>query len=87
MTYGTASAPFVATRSLVQLCNDEGSKFPVASNIVMDDCYVDDVLAGTDSLEDAIDAQQQLEKMLQLGGFPIHKWSSNCGELLDYISE
>ncbi|XP_062704539.1 uncharacterized protein LOC134286864 [Aedes albopictus] len=85
--YGTASAPFLATRCLVQLCKDEGSRFPIAAKIITEDCYVDDVLSGADSAEEAAEAQSQLEGLLQLGGFPIHKWSSNCPELLERIPE
>ncbi|XP_053691865.1 uncharacterized protein LOC128740351 [Sabethes cyaneus] len=87
VTYGTASAPFLATRSLVQLCNDEGDRFPLASKIILEDCYVDDILSGSTSVEEAVEAQRQLQEMLQLGGFPIHKWSSNCSKLLSQVPE
>ncbi|XP_062538265.1 uncharacterized protein LOC134206550 [Armigeres subalbatus] len=87
VTYGTAAAPFLATRCLLQLCNDEGHQFPLASRIITDDCYVDDILSGAKDVEEAVVAQNQLQQLLELGGFPIHKWSSNCPELMSRIPE
>ncbi|XP_062534730.1 uncharacterized protein LOC134203906, partial [Armigeres subalbatus] len=52
VTYGTASAPYQATRCLMQLAEDEALDFPVASRIVREDFYVDDVLSGADTLDE-----------------------------------
>ncbi|GFV48488.1 integrase catalytic domain-containing protein [Trichonephila clavipes] len=49
VTYGTTSAPFLATRTLKQLALDEAGNFPLGSSVVMSDMYIDDVL--TDSSE------------------------------------
>ncbi|XP_065089915.1 uncharacterized protein LOC135711105 [Ochlerotatus camptorhynchus] len=64
VTYGTASAPYLATTCLIQLVEEEGEFFPIASRIVMEETYMDDVLSGADSVEDAIEAQQQLKQLL-----------------------
>ncbi|XP_035209131.1 uncharacterized protein LOC118183644 [Stegodyphus dumicola] len=44
VTYGTASAPFLATRVLKQLAMDEATDFPHASRAILKDCYVDDII-------------------------------------------
>ncbi|XP_055622240.1 uncharacterized protein LOC129765829 [Toxorhynchites rutilus septentrionalis] len=82
ITYGTASAPFQATRCLIQLAKEEESNFPIASNIIRKDCYVDDVISGADTFEEANEAINQLRRMLAKGGFPICKWCSNSTQLL-----
>ncbi|XP_055634308.1 uncharacterized protein LOC129774572 [Toxorhynchites rutilus septentrionalis] len=82
ITYGTASAPFQATRCLIQLAKEEESNFPIASNIIRKDCYVDDVISGADTFEEANEAINQLRRMLAKGGFPIRKWCSNSTQLL-----
>ncbi|XP_062705397.1 uncharacterized protein LOC134287511 [Aedes albopictus] len=87
VTYGTAAAPFPVTRYLSQLCEDKGGRFPGVAKIVRKDCYVDDVLSGAESVEEAVDAQQQLQQLLRCGGFPIHKWSSNCPAMLTNVPE
>ncbi|GFU82480.1 reverse transcriptase domain-containing protein [Trichonephila clavipes] len=35
VTYGTASAPFLAIRTLKQLAMDEASRFPLASKVAL----------------------------------------------------
>ncbi|XP_040152349.1 uncharacterized protein LOC120894060 [Anopheles arabiensis] len=44
VTYGTASAPFLATRTLKQIALDHKEEYPLAMNAVMNDFYVDDLL-------------------------------------------
>ncbi|XP_055604756.1 uncharacterized protein LOC129752988 [Uranotaenia lowii] len=85
VTYGTASAPFQATRCLIQLADDEGDKFPKAANILRHDCYVDDIMSGSDNIDDVIEIQRQLKAILLKGGFPVHKWCSNSTQLLEHI--
>ncbi|XP_058827697.1 uncharacterized protein LOC131687629 [Topomyia yanbarensis] len=87
VTYGTASAPFLATRALKQLSTDERDKFPMAADIVDKNFYVDNGLFGYDDLSQARDAQNQLIHLLKAGGFHLHKWSSNSLELLETIPE
>jgi len=38
---------------------------------------VDDVLAGGDSLEDALEVKIQTEQLLQAGGFSLTKWAGS----------
>ncbi|XP_062542508.1 uncharacterized protein LOC134210476 [Armigeres subalbatus] len=87
VTYGTASAPFLATRALLQLAIDEGSKYPVAADILKKSFYVDNALFGFDDLNEASEAQVQLIGLLKEGGFHLHKWASNNPALLERIPE
>jgi hypothetical protein len=54
VTFGTAATPYLATRVLRQLAEDESSSFLLASMVVSEDFYVDDMLSGADSIADAI---------------------------------
>ncbi|KAL0822414.1 hypothetical protein ABMA28_004489 [Loxostege sticticalis] len=53
VTFGTASAPYLAVRTLQQLARDEGVDCPEASEIILNDFYMDDLMknihAWTDS--------------------------------------
>ncbi|XP_067119162.1 uncharacterized protein [Centruroides vittatus] len=51
VTYGTTSAPYLATRTLKQLAIDESVEFPRAAKIVLRDLYVDDMLTGVNNSE------------------------------------
>ncbi|XP_062714536.1 uncharacterized protein LOC134291166 [Aedes albopictus] len=85
VTYGTASAPFLATRSLLQLARDERETFPLASAVVEENVYIDDALFGSDDFLQACELRDQLIALLQSGGMHLHKWSSNTSQLLSPI--
>lgn len=82
VTYGTASASFLATRTLLQLVRDEGERFPLASQALEENSYVDDVLTGANDLHVAKCLQVELVNLLQKGCFVLHKWCSNSEEIL-----
>ncbi|GBM25063.1 hypothetical protein AVEN_135839-1 [Araneus ventricosus] len=83
VTYGTASASYLATRVLKQLAIDESSNFPKASEVLLHNCYVDDVLFGADYLEAAEKLIPELQELLCSGGFKLHKWCSNEKSVLE----
>ncbi|XP_065077952.1 uncharacterized protein LOC135701162 [Ochlerotatus camptorhynchus] len=85
VTYGTAAAPFLATRAILQLARDEQSTFPAASEVVEKCFYVDDVMTGADTLDDARQLQKDLIALLHRGGFQLHKWCANDEALLEDI--
>lgn len=82
VTYGVSSSPFLACRTLRQLAEDEGDKYPIAKNIILSDVYIDDVASGCSSLEAAQTAKTQLITLFKLGGFQLRKWVSNNEQLL-----
>ncbi|KMQ86040.1 hypothetical protein RF55_15095 [Lasius niger] len=85
VTYGLACAPFLAVRTLQQLARDEAERFPLGSSVLLQDVYVDDVLTGADTIEEAMDTQDQLIGLCKAGGFPLKKWASNSAELVSNI--
>lgn len=85
VTYGTTSAPYLAIRVLQQLATDEEKHFPEASQILREDTYVDDVISGVDTPQEAVKLQKQLSQLLKSGGFHLRKWNSNSTELMETI--
>ncbi|XP_053678616.1 uncharacterized protein LOC128728991 [Anopheles nili] len=86
VTYGTASAPFLARRTLKQIAYDHRTLHPLAVNAVLNDFYVDDLLSGTEEISDAIEMRNQIAEMLNAAGFSLKKWASNAPESLAGIS-
>ncbi|KAL6417917.1 hypothetical protein ACFW04_011576 [Cataglyphis niger] len=86
VTYGLACAPFLAVRSLRQLADDEEARFPHGSAVLRRDVYVDDILTGAPTIEEAMDLQCQLIGLCTAGGFPLRKWSANDPRLLARIA-
>ncbi|XP_011699640.1 PREDICTED: uncharacterized protein LOC105456943 [Wasmannia auropunctata] len=82
VTYGLASAPFLAIRTLRQLADDEHFRYPLGATVFQRDCYVDDIVTGANTIRDAIVVQTQLRELCMAGGFPLRKWAANNEELL-----
>lgn len=82
ITYGTASASYLATRCLKHLAELAGEKYPVGSAITLRDFYMDDLLTGADTIEDARTIRDETIALLRSGGFELSKWASNSRELL-----
>ncbi|XP_063825295.1 uncharacterized protein LOC135074843 [Ostrinia nubilalis] len=87
VTFGTASAPYLAVRALHQVAYDEGKQFSLAAERVLNDFYVDDLLTGCDTVLEGKQIFQQMNELLSKGGFELQKWSSNNETLLNEISK
>lgn len=87
VTYGTSCAPYLATRTLNQLADDDGDMFPLAAPVVKKDFYVDDLLTGADTIEKLVEVNRQLTGLLNKGGFPLRKWSANHPAILAHVPE
>ncbi|XP_067622000.1 uncharacterized protein [Eurosta solidaginis] len=77
VTYGMASAPYLAIRSLNYLADLYQSNFVIGSNIVKSSFYVDDLLCVADSIAELSRIQDEVTELLKLGGFDLAKWHSN----------
>jgi len=86
VTYGLACAPFLALRTLAQLIEDEGKKYPLAIPSLTKGRYVDDIFGGADSISQAQEIIHQLNSLCMAGGFPLQKWISNHPAILEFIS-
>ncbi|CAG7784968.1 unnamed protein product [Allacma fusca] len=87
VTYGEASAPFQAVRTLYQLATDLEETYPLAAPIVRRDFYMDDVLTGESTVARAIALQSELMGMMKEANFTLRKWSSSYSEVLKALPE
>ncbi|GFS58424.1 integrase catalytic domain-containing protein [Trichonephila clavipes] len=87
VTYCTVSAPYLATRTLKQLAMGEGNNFPLAAPVVLSYCYMDDILSGSESIEEVIELQHQLIEMFKTAGMHLHKWCGNLPEITSNLQE
>lgn len=87
VTFGTASAPYLATKTLQQLAIDEEQQFPEASLVTKSDFYMDDLLSGADNLEEAYDVYKQMTGLMKAGGFELQKWASNKTEFIERVEK
>ncbi|XP_062557788.1 uncharacterized protein LOC134222645 [Armigeres subalbatus] len=86
VTYGTKPAPFLATRTVKQLAQDEKTRFPLAARAAEEDVYMDDIITGADDVATAAILQRQLNEMMASGGFRLRKWASNNTKILEGVA-
>ncbi|XP_054259448.1 uncharacterized protein LOC128984179 [Macrosteles quadrilineatus] len=87
VTFGVNSSPYLAIRTLHQLAEDEGKDFPEAANVLRTQTYVDDIVTGADTVDEAKNLQNQLIQLLNRGHFELRKWTSNSPELLQSLPD
>ncbi|GFS75961.1 integrase catalytic domain-containing protein [Trichonephila clavipes] len=66
---------------------DEANNFPLAAPGVMSDCYMDDILSRSESIEEAIELQHQLIEMFKTARMHLHKWCGNLPEITSNLQE
>ncbi|GFW30302.1 uncharacterized protein TNCV_3850731 [Trichonephila clavipes] len=85
VTYGTASAPYLATLCLFQKGLELERDDPAVSSLIKESFYIDDLMAGAPSSEEAISLIKTLSSILEARGFHLRKWLSNSSEVLSRI--
>lgn len=85
VTYGTASAPFLAVKCLIQIADDNFVNYSVASEKIKNDFYMDDFLSGADTLEELVQLQRDISKILYQYGFELRKWLTNETNVLNHF--
>ncbi|GFS89959.1 integrase catalytic domain-containing protein [Trichonephila clavipes] len=86
VTYGLASASFLATRCIKQIVLDDKDN-PNLSRVLKEDIYMDDLLSGADTSNNAISICKDIAHVLSTRGFHLRKWNSNSTEFLAQFSE
>ena len=84
--FGTKLSPTCANYALQPCAKRFGLEHPIASHVVIDDFYVDDMLLSVHTIEQASEVIHDLKSLLAKGGFHLKKWFSNSEEIFE-ISE
>ncbi|XP_054745862.1 uncharacterized protein LOC129250249 [Anastrepha obliqua] len=77
VTYGTASAPYLAVQSLNYIADAYESEYALGSSTIKTSFYVDDLLCGADTLAELSRIKYEVTEILRRGCFPLAKWHSN----------
>ena len=86
LIFGLASSPFLAIRCLHQLVHDEGNNFPIASKILKNDMYVDNMITDTNSLKEAREIYVQVTALLKKASLNMRQWASNNARILHGVN-
>ncbi|KAI5727292.1 hypothetical protein M8J77_000310 [Diaphorina citri] len=82
LTFGFTPASYIAQKCLQILAESEKEKFPTASQVLLDGCYVDDIVTGAATPEEAIELRHNITALLRSGGFELKKFSSSSPDVL-----
>lgn len=78
VTYGVSSAPYQALRSIAKLAEEADSSLPLGATVLRRDIYVDDIVTGAQSIDEACVIRDELVRILSSAGLHLRKWTSNC---------
>ena len=85
VTFGVTSSLYVAVRTLQQTAKDFSPPGSVASWHVCQSFYVDDLLAGAETVAEALELFKELRELFLKGRFKLKKWRSSSAEVLQAI--
>ncbi|XP_045466602.1 uncharacterized protein LOC123675299 [Harmonia axyridis] len=85
VTYGTASASYLATKVLQQTSFQFNEKYPRTCRIIQNSFYMDDLLTSVDTVEEALEIYREITEILDSVNFHLRKWCSNEKVILDSI--
>ncbi|XP_014215940.1 uncharacterized protein LOC106644786 [Copidosoma floridanum] len=83
ITYGTASAPYLALKVMQTLTTDGAETHPHAAETLRRRLYVDDLFAGADTLDQARQQRDETIQLLSSAGMALGKWASNNSFILE----
>lgn len=75
------AGPFLSVSCLKQLADDEEERFPRAASVLREDFFVDDMLTGAETMNEAAEIRGQIIGMTNTAGLRLSKWSSNNYDL------
>jgi hypothetical protein len=78
VTYGTASAPFISTRCILQLAN-ECSDDTIAT-VIKNDFYIDDLNTGAETESELQYIYKNVNNVLRAACLPLRKIRTNCSQ-------
>lgn len=86
ITYGIASAPFLAIRTLHQISLENSKQYPEVSKAIDEQFYVDDFMSCSENVHSAMQLRDNLCTVLSKSGFHLRKWSSNSMEFMQSVN-
>jgi len=83
LTYGTACAPYLATRVLQESAKLNQDKWPLGASRILTNFYVDDLITGANSIQELTTIKEEVNTILNEAGFQLHKWASNHSAIVE----
>ncbi|VEN35328.1 unnamed protein product [Callosobruchus maculatus] len=85
VAFGMKCSPYLALRTVKELVNREGKNYPLASQYILRDLYMDDLVFSEDGEDKAYQIYSEAIELFSKGSFDLTKWSTNSVRLLEQI--
>ena len=79
--FGSGPSPYILGATLKKHVSQYTDKYPSTTDELLKNTYVDDVQSGGDHKEELFKFKEEATKIMEDGGFHLHKWHSNVAEL------
>lgn len=85
--FGTSASPFLLTATLVHHLRNVKEEWKSTAQLLQESFYVDDLLVGAQSTEEAASIHDRAKLILEDAGMTLRKWSTNSRELQNLFEE
>ncbi|XP_022777780.1 uncharacterized protein LOC111319232 [Stylophora pistillata] len=77
LTFGDKPAPAMAQIALRKAAQESRSTHPKAAEVILKNAYMDDICDSVDIVKEAIQQTEDVDNVLETGGFKVKGWISN----------
>ena len=86
VVFGMRASPYLAGRAIKATAEKFEHNFASETQRAIDESlYVDDLLHSSKTVENAVQLRQEIQQLLQQGGFHIRKWICNSSDVMSTI--
>ena len=79
--FGSGPSPYILCATLQKHVSQYADKYPRTTDELLKNTYVDDVQSGGEQHKELLAFKEESTRIMEEGGFQLHKWHSNIPEL------
>ena len=79
--FGSGPSPYILGATLQKDVSQYADKYPRTTDELLKNTYVDDVQSGGEQHKELLAIKEESTRIMEEGGFQLHKWHSNIPEL------
>ena len=84
--FGLTSSPFLLHATIIHHLNQYKEKYPEIITKLLKSFYVDDMVSGADTEEEAVQLTDESDKIMKEANMKLNKWNSNSKQVLETCS-
>ena len=81
LVFGLTQPPFTLERTLKEHFQYYINEYPTLTGAISEDMYIDDLVSGSNTIEEVEVIKQKSIELFRKGGFNMHKWHLNIPSL------